>query len=230
MKTALLLAHPLLLGVDASRLDGALERITVIDVQKGAIVGGPGLKQRLHLVLKGCLRAYKVTAEGRELLLELLPEGNFDGLLSMSGLRAHFTQAHTDATLASLELGTLERLIELETKVASNLLHMVVARLERRERQLETMTLNDPGRQLARQLLALGDTVGHRDGESVALDPRITHQMLADMLGVRRETVTLHMRALIAVAAVEVRRGRFKLSPGQLRKIVRGHRAGRTAA
>ncbi len=230
MRTALLLAHPLLLGVDASSLDGALERITVTDVPKGAIVGGPGLKQRLHLVPKGCLRAYKVTAEDRELLLELLPEGNFDGVLSMSGLGGHFTQAHTDATVASLELDTLERLIELDSKVASNLLRMIVVRLERRERQLETMTLNDPGRQLARQLLALADTVGRPDGESVALDPRITHQMLADMLGVRRETVTLHMGELIAVGAVEVHRGRFKLNPRQLRKIVRGPADRRTAA
>lgn len=230
MRSALLVSHPLLLGVDPSRLDGALDRITVADVPKGTMVGGPGFNQRLHLVLKGCLRAYKVTADGRELLLELLPRGNFDGVLSMSGRRGHFTQAHTDATVASLDLGTLERIIELEPKVATNLLQMIVERLERRERQLETMILNDPGRQLARQLLALGDTVGHPDGGSIALDPRITHQMLADMLGVRRETVTLHMRQLTALGAVEVRRGRFKLNPGELRKIMQGRTDGHPAA
>ena len=230
VRAELLLGHPLLLGTEPSRLEAALERITVADVAKGAMVGGPGLKQRLHLVLRGCLRAYKLTAEGRELLLELLPEGSFDGLLSVSGLNGHFTQAHTDATVASLDLATLERLIELDPKIASNLLQMITERLERRERQLETVILNDPGRQLARQLLALGDTVGHPDGGSVALDPRITHQMLADMLGVRRETVTLHMRQLTAAGAVEVHRGRFKLKPAELRKIVRGGADGHTAA
>ncbi len=223
---SLLLEHPLFQGVDPSRLGGALNRIAVADVPKGAILGGPGLNERLHLVLKGCLRAYKVTADGRELLLELLPEGNFDGLLSMSGRRGHFTQAHTDSTVASLDLRTLEQIIATEPTVASNLLHMVVERLEHRERHLETVMLNDPGRQLARQLLALGDTLGRREDGWVALDPRITHQMLADMVGVRRETVTLHLQQLSRAGAVAVRRGRFKLHTDQLRKIVRGERYG----
>lgn len=107
---------------------------------------------------------------------------------------------------------------------------MVVERLERRERHLETVFLNDPGRQLARQLLALGDTVGRREDGWVALDPRITHQMLADMLGVRRETVTLHLQQLTRGGAVEARRGRLKLHADQLRKIVQGRRDRRGAA
>lgn len=225
-----LLAHPLLHGVEGSRLGSILERITIREVRKGSLLGGPGLGQRLHLVLKGCVRAYNLTADGRELLLELLPEGNFDGLLSMSGRRAHFTVAHTDATVASLDLATLERMIALEPRIASNLLQLVIERLERHERHLETVIMNDPGRQLARQLLALGEMIGRREGDSIALDSRITHQMLADMLGVRRETVTLHLGHLTNLGAVEVHRGRFRLNAATLRRIVDGRGDSHSAA
>jgi CRP-like cAMP-binding protein len=226
-----LLGHPLLRGVDERALDGALDRITIKAAKRGVMLSGPGVgRGRLYLVLKGCLRAYKVTADGRELLLALLPEGEFDGLISMSGGRGHFTEAYTDATVAALELRTLEELISREPKIAANLLQMDVERLERRESQLETVTLNDPARRLARQMLALGDSVGRRDGDWVLLDPRITHQMLADMLGVRRETVTLHLRQLTQMGAVATDRRRFRLNTDKLREIVRGRRQRTDAA
>jgi len=80
--------------------------------------------------------------------------------------------------------------------------------------------LHDPTQRLARQLLALGETLGRKQGDRLALTPRITHQMLADMLGVRRETVTLHIGRLSELGAVSVEKGKFLLDPGILRRIV----------
>lgn len=164
----------------------------------------PGL---LYLVLSGRLRAYQVTADGHELLLELIPEGGFDGLLSVAGKRGHFTEADEDSVVASLALPTLERLISLEPRVAMNLLQLIVERLEAREEHMEAIVLHDPSQRLARQLVALGATLGRRQGTRLALTPRITHQMLADMLGVRRETVTLHLGRLTELGAISVERG-----------------------
>jgi CRP-like cAMP-binding protein len=216
-----LLDHPLLRGIDSARVAGELARITVSEVRKGTSLNAPwGDRALIYLVLDGQLRAYQVTADGRELLLELIPAGGFDGLLASAGKRGHFTEALSDATVASLELRTLERLINAEPRIAGNFVQMMVDRLERREEQLETVVLHDPDRQIASQLLALAETLGRYDRDRIVLDPRITHQMLADMLGVRRETVTLHLGKLAHSGAVTSVRGRLSLDLAALTRIV----------
>lgn len=101
---------------------------------------------------------------GPEILLELIPEGGFDGLLSVAGRRGHFTEADDDSVVASLALPSLERVIALEPRVASNLFQLIIERLEGREEHLEAVVLHDPSQRLGRQLLALGETLGRMQG------------------------------------------------------------------
>ncbi|MGH7777907.1 MAG: Crp/Fnr family transcriptional regulator [Candidatus Dormibacterales bacterium] len=218
---SLLADHPLLLRVSTARLDRILDGIPIKRVPRGTLLNTPGVTPGLlHLVLRGRLRAYQVTADGRELLLELIQEGGFDGLLSVAGRRGHFTEADEDSLVASVALPTLERLIALEPRVAGNLLQLIIERLEGREVHLEAIALHDPSQRLARQLLALGETLGHRQGGHVLLEPRITHQMLADMLGVRRETVTLHLGRMAGLGAVSVVKGHLRLDVESLLRMV----------
>ena len=224
---AQVLAHPLLRGVSALQLEAVADRITVSRLRRKTLVHTPGQELGvLHLVLHGRLRAYTMTPSGQELLLELMSEGNFDGLLSMTGRRGHFTEVDVDGTVvASMDLVTLMRLMVLQPRVMGNLLQLFGDRLEAREGQLEAIVLHDPDQQLARHLLSLADALGHPRGSRVVLDARITHQMLADMLGVRRETVTVHLARLTAEGAVSVEGRRLALDVRVLRRVLqREHR------
>jgi CRP/FNR family cyclic AMP-dependent transcriptional regulator len=225
-----LLDHPLLRDVRADRLQRILDGIAVQEVARGVRLNTPEVTPGLmYLVLRGRLRAYQVTADGHELLLELIPEGGFDGLLSVAGKRGHFTAADDDSVVASLALPTLERLIAVEPRVGMNLIQLIIERLEGREDHLEAVVLHDPTQRLARQLVALGETLGRKQGDRFALTPRITHQMLADMLGVRRETVTLHLGRLTELGAVTVEKGKLVLVPEILRKVIDDPDYGRRA-
>ena len=103
------------------------------------------------------------------------------------------------------------------------LIRLVATRLENREEHLESMALRDPSR-LARQLLALGETLGRREGKWVALKPRLTHQMLADMPGIRRDRVTVHSHRLVESGAVQVRSGHLILDRNALQRRVGGQK------
>ena len=227
-KFDVLAQHPLFAGVDPGRIEECLPAIGVRTVRKGSVLNGPGMRPgRFHLVLRGTLRAYQVTDDGRELLLDLIPEGGFDGMLSISGRRPHFTEAQVETTVAEIDRATLERLVSCEPRIAANLLELVMDRLEDRERQLESVTLHDPDQQIARQLLALARTFGHPHGDRIVLGSRITHQMLGDMLGMRRETVTLHLIRLTQRGIVAVAGGRFELDMAGLAGVASGRDRGR---
>ena len=226
-RRSLLLGHPLLRDCRTELMERILDGIAIKEVPKGKQLNTPGVTPGLlHLVLRGRLRAYQMTTDGHELLLELIPESGFDGLLSVAGRRGHFTEADADSVVASLALPTLERLIALEPRVAVNLIDLIVERLQGREEHLEAMALHDPTQRLARQFLALCETLGRRQGGQIVLKPRITHQMLADMLGVRRETITLHLGQLAELGAVSVEKGRFLIKVELLRKIIDNPRYG----
>ena len=50
--------------------------------------------------------------------------------MSVAGRRGHFSEADEHSVVASLALSTLERMIALEPRVATNLLHLIVERLK----------------------------------------------------------------------------------------------------
>jgi CRP/FNR family transcriptional regulator, cyclic AMP receptor protein len=226
-----LAAHPLFRGVTSDRIEACARSIKVRTVPRGALLNGPATSPgRLQLVLEGTLRTYQIQEDGRELLFDLIPAGGFDGALSVSGHRPHFTEAHVNSTVAEIDSTTLEDLIACDAKIAANLFELVMDRLESRERQLEAVAIHDPDQQIARQLLALAHTFGRRQSDRVVLDSRITHQMLADMLGVRRETVTLHLIRLTQRGILSVVRGRFEFDVAALSGVARSRRPVRRSA
>jgi CRP/FNR family transcriptional regulator len=190
------------------------------EVPRGTLLNRPDAPSgSFHLVLRGRLRAYVLGPDRRRLLLDEIETGGFDGILPVAGHRGHFTQVVEEARLASMELRILERLTRADHQIGINLLRMITTRLEQREDQLEMIALHAPGARLARQLLALARAGGVSRGGWTLLARRLTHQTLADMLGVRRETVTLHLRQLTERGAIRLDDGHLLIDRERLHQL-----------
>jgi len=205
------LGHPLLDRVREERVAAVLRETAPRQVPAGTVLNTPGTPGSLHLVLAGRLQAYRLTPNGHQLLLEIVEVGGVDGILPVAGQPGHFTQALLDSVVLSLSRDRLHRLVEAEPMIGERLLRLAAAKLEAREERMESMASRGVPA-LARLLLALGRTVGHKNGSGVVLNQRLTHQMLADMLGVRRETVSMQLPELTRKGGVQVRGGRFVLN------------------
>ena len=218
-----LLDHPVFDDVDADMLEGNLKGLKERVVAKDDLVSGPGIgEERFNLLLEGELAAYQLTTDGRRLLMEIIEPGGVDGLLLMAGLHGHFTEARKPSRVVALSGPHLHALARLQPQIALNLLRMMLARIEKREDQLDSIVHREPGRRLARQLLALGEYLGSHEGGGIVLRPKLSHQMLADMLGLRRETVTLHLNALKELGAVAIEDHQLSLRVAALHSIAQG--------
>jgi CRP/FNR family transcriptional regulator, cyclic AMP receptor protein len=111
----------------------------------------------------------------------------------------------------------IANLIHQDPQFAINLLRAAGERLQRREEQLKRLTLRDPAQRLAGQLLALSDHVTAADG--MCSIRRVSHEALGDMLGLARETVTLHLGRLRRLGAVRVEGDLFVLDRGLLTAV-----------
>lgn len=213
--------HPLFEGVDPHRVAGRLKGRAPVVLAKGRLLSGPAQRPfHLHLLLEGELASFELTADGKQLLMEIIEPGGIDGLLWVVGLHGPFTEARRRSVVLRLGRSELDELLREEPLIARNLLYLILHRLERRDEQLHTLAHREPTQRLARQLLALGEHLGEKRGNQVVLRSRLTHQALGDMLGLRRETVTLHYHVLERAGAVHLGPQGLILQVAALKAIV----------
>lgn len=216
-----LLHHALFEGTRQELITPVLRLVKPRLLEAGFRLQTPETKPpALHLVLEGRLRAFELTADGSEFFLDSIEAGGFDGILPLFGKRGHFIGTETRAVVASVPQALVERLIEAEPRVALNLLRLAIARLSKWEGRIVLLGLRNPTQRLAIQLLRHCESSGRSEADGKVLARRLTHQTLADMLGLRRETVTLHLNFLKQARAVEVTRRDFLLDRKALERII----------
>ena len=202
-------AHPIFGGTQHDLLKPLLAAVKTRVFEAGETVSRPDMGWPvMQLLLEGRLCLFQLTRDGRRTILDYVEPGGVDGMI-MAGRRGHFAVALMRSRVAVLGPALIAELIHLDPQFAINLLRAAGARVQRREEQLERLTLRDPGQRLAGELLALSEQVG--GSERICSIPRMSHEALADMLGLARETVTLHLGKLRRLGAVRVEGDRFVL-------------------
>ena len=137
------------------------------------------------------------------MILSILRSGDFFGEMSLIDDQPR--SAHVIATEASnlmvLRRDEFRDCLEQAPRIALGLLQALSRRLRRADDKIGGLVLLDVTGRVARVLLELAD---EHDGEHV---PRkITHHMLAQMIGSSRETVSRTLRELADQGLIQVSR------------------------
>ena len=178
-------------------------------VRKGQIVFGPGdTDEILFLLKRGRVQLYKLSPDGRKLVLSIVEPDTFFGQMSILGqqMASTFAEAVDDSTVCIMTRDDIETLILEKPRIGLRLLEVLGSRLLATETRLEEVVFKRVPARLAGLLLRL--TEGAAEDRTVEL----SHQEIADILGVYRETVTNALDRLKATGAVEIGRRRIALT------------------
>ena len=184
-----------------------LDRITTMTtVRKGKIFYRPeDTGEVIFILKKGTVQLYRISPEGKKLVIYTLGDGSMFGEMSLLGQRMHntFAEAITDCTICIMSRNDLERLVLTRPQVALRILEITGNRLRETEEQLEALAFKSIPSRLAALLLRLA-----KDSDEVV---GLTHQDMAEMIGTYRETTTQTLNDMKSEGILEIGRRRITI-------------------
>lgn len=218
---------PLLAALDESdrqRLAGRLQQRTVRARQPVFLQGEVG--HELFLLLSGAVRIVAEGAEGREITLALLTEGNFFGDMALldGHPRSASAVALEDCDILVLRQSDLFEVLERSPASVRRLLAFLSERLRRANERIHDLSLLTVRQRLAGVLRDVAMREGEPAEDGILLPSSINHRVLAETLSTSRETVSRELAELRArgLVAQDGRRIRVLDAEG-LKGLIEGH-------
>ena len=192
-----------------------VERVTTTrSFAKGEVIYTPGeTGEALFLLREGAVQIYRMSPEGRKLVIAQLLPFSFFGEMSCigQGMYDTFAEVTEDSVIVTMNCAVLNRLLITRPQIARRILEAFGRRVLEAERQLEDTVFKGMAARVAALLLR------EADGEEVR---GLTHQDIAERLGVYRETATNALNELKSASLISIGRKRIAiLDRERLRRI-----------
>jgi len=188
------------------KLSELAQTTTVYRANKGKIFyRSDEAADTLYLLQRGKVQIYRLSPEGKKLVLTTLRSESIFGEMAIVGRRRNtFAEATDNCIVYAIRCVDLERLMLHCPQLAMRMLEMTGHRLSEVEQRLEELAFKDVSARVASLLLRL-DT--HHDNGAI----RVSHQELADTVGAYRETATLVIRRLRNSGLIETGHKRIRI-------------------
>ncbi len=178
-----------------------VERVTTTrSFRRGAVIYTPGeTGEALFLLREGAVQIYSMSPEGRKLVIaHLLPHSFFGEMTCIGqGMYDAFAEVTEDSVIVTMNCEILNRLLVNKPEIARRILEAFGRRVLEAERQLEDTVFKGTPARVAALLL--------RESHGDAVDG-LTHQDIAERLGIYRETATNALNELKAAQVISIGR------------------------
>jgi CRP-like cAMP-binding protein len=158
----------------------------------------------IFYVQKGKLRVTVTSANGKEATITLVGEGEFlgeDCMVSAHPLRLSTATAMTDGALLKISKSEMVRVLHKEPELSEMFTSFLLARNARIQADLVDQLFNSSEKRLARILLLLAQFGKESKPETVV--PKISQEVLAEMIGTTRSRVSFFMNRFRKLGFVE---------------------------
>jgi len=195
-----------------------LDRVTTItSMPRGRVFYQPDdISEVLFLIRQGRVQLYRISPEGKKLVIATLGSGAVFGEMALLGQQMHntFAEALEDCQIVVMSRTDLERLILAKPIVGLRMLEITGRRLSEAEERLDDMAFKGIPARLASLLLRLA---ADRGADVIT---GLTHQDLAETIGTYRETATQVLNDMKAEGLIQIGRKRIDiLDPARLQAL-----------
>jgi CRP-like cAMP-binding protein len=175
----------------AKELEKVAKLFTELDFPKYHVIfqeGSPG--DLLYIIKSGVVKISKEASDGRVKTLALLNVGEVFGEMSVLGEEPRSANAETLTVVhcAAIKRDDFRSLVEKNPAISLYIIRTLIDRLIQADRQIKNLALGNSRAKIADILLQLSQEFGGEDAGKVGV--RLTHQELADLAGLARETTT----------------------------------------
>ena len=159
----------------------------------------------LFVVRRGRVRIFRRAENGRELTIAILGQGTIFGEMSLLGQHLGDNNAETlEATdLCMIDRERVHRLLIADSRIAFRIMTLLSEQVARLETRIAESSFRPLPVRVATTLLAAGES--RWNGRMLV---RLTHQQIADLLGVTRESVSRTISQFADLGLVSTGRGR----------------------
>jgi CRP-like cAMP-binding protein len=185
-----------LTAVQAERLE---RHARMRKFKRQALVYSPDEPGQSVLVLaSGRVKINHLTPDGKETILAFIEDGEIFGELAVldGKPRGEYAEAVVDSQVLLIPREDLLWLMEQRPDVALSITKLVGLRRRRIENRLRNVLFLSSRARMVHLLLELIESHGERAGDRCEIRLTLTHQELASLIGVTRETVTVTLGQL----------------------------------
>ena len=146
----------------------------------------------MYTILSGKVKVIQTSEDGKETILAMHKTGDFFGEMSLiDGKTMPATVLAVEETLtAIISKDDFMCLIYTQKKVLEELLIILSSRLRDSWNKIQLLNFNNAAHRLKMLFTMLTGEYGEKNGEGTILKIKLTHQDIANMVGIARETVT----------------------------------------
>ena len=175
--------------------------------------------QSVLLVVSGRVKIKDITPDGKETILTFIEEGELFGELALldEEPRQEYAEAAEQTKVLAIPREEILQLMAKRSDLALSITKLVGLRRRRIENRFRNILFLPSRERMVRLLLELADAHGKRIGFACELGLPLSHQELASLIGVTRETVTVILGQLQAEGLIVVKRRRIVIP--SLRKL-----------
>lgn len=175
----------------------------------------------MYIILFGKVKAVRMTEDGKEIILAVHQTGDFFGEMSLidSKTTPASVIATEDSLLAIISKKDFYSILLVQNKFMVSLLKILCGRLRKCWDTIQLLNFNNASQRTKTLLLMLSDEYGKKSSDGTTLNIKLTHQDIAEMTGMTRETVTRILDKWQKTGEITVLKNKFiRLNPSFLQK------------
>jgi CRP/FNR family transcriptional regulator, cyclic AMP receptor protein len=157
-----------------------------------AILREEDTNEYMYTILSGGVKVIQISEDGRETVLAMHSAGDFFGEMSLiDGKTMPATILALEDTLtAIISKKEFSYLITQHERVLDKLLIILCSRLREAWERIQILNFNNASQRMKMLFTLLSREYGEKKADGITLNIKLTHQDIANMVGITRETVT----------------------------------------